>query len=393
MLKIGVVVIAFLENPICTNWIYGLKSLGYNIAVLGCRKSVPTQIEIENWGLEGSDIPIFHIWDTFSIDTQNKLESYLGGTPDILFSWEGALILKTLKMVKKIYTNAKVIHSVTTYPSAANELTEVRMNWRYKNANSLINRYIFYSNIQRETFVKNIPQAANKPYLVIIEPFLEKAFFLNGTKDDNVPQLKRFDENPHIIFTGQGRHLWRKYSFLGLKFSTLGRDSLGSFFKQLAEQGVHIFLPSQAETRNIPNFHLYPNFSNKDLFEGRLAQYISQFDAHLVMYNECNSTMRRWVSSCLCTRFAYSLTSTTPLAVTKTSRFVQEYWKDKPFGFTFSHVDELAASLRNKQMLSSLRQNMETAHKSYSFESQSWRIGQFFNEVLVDSRDLVISDR
>ncbi|WP_193194335.1 hypothetical protein [Nostoc sp. MG11] len=382
MSKIKVLVITFLANPTCTNWIQGLKSLGLNVAVLDWKQSAATQSEIENWGFKENEIPIFNFWDDFSTEKQQKVENFLGGTPDILFSWEGALILKPLQMVKTIYPMAKIVHCVNTYPNAVNKLTEIRMNWRYRNVNSLIDSYIFYSHTQRNMFVKNIPNTENKPYLVMVEPFFEKAYSSNtNIKSNNIPQLHRFDDNPHVVFTGRASELWHKNFYLGFKVHSC-RDALGSFFQELAKQGIHIFLPSQADTKNIPNLHLYPDFSNDEIFEGQFAEYISQFDAHLVMYNEYNSTMRNWVTSGLSTRFASSLTSTTPLAVTKTSKFVEEHWKDKPFGFTFSDVEDLAKSLRNKQMLASLRLNMEKVHTSYSFESQSKNVTQFLNEVL-----------
>lgn len=377
MHTLKVLVIAFLANPTCTNWVKGLKSLGYDITVLDWKKSPATQSDFVNWGFEGSEFPIFHIWNDFSEELQQRVINSLGGTPDILFTWEGSPILKPLRMVKKSFPTAKVIHCVNTYPNAISELTELRLHWRYRNTSSLIDGYIFYSQVMRQLFVKNTPLADDKPYLVMVEPFFEKAFASNGVTDPTVPLLKRVDEHPHVIFIGRGSELWCK------NFLYNGRwDALGSFFKELAKLNVHIFLPSQADTKNIPNLHRYPDFSNQDLFTGRFAEYISQFDANLVIYNEFNNVIRRRVSTGLSTRFASALTSTTPLAVTKTSQFVEEYWKDAPFGFSFSDVDDLAKSLHNKDMLASLRRNMEKVHQSYSFESQSRSVVQFLNEVL-----------
>ncbi|XHR85092.1 MAG: hypothetical protein ACFKPT_12755 [Gloeotrichia echinulata GP01] len=65
--QLKILVVAFLANPTCTNWIHGLKSLGYNIVVLDYKQSQATQTQIENWGFKGEEIPIFHIWDDFSV--------------------------------------------------------------------------------------------------------------------------------------------------------------------------------------------------------------------------------------------------------------------------------------------------------------------------------------
>jgi hypothetical protein len=377
MSNLKVLVLAYLANPTCTNWIYGFKSLGYDVAVLNWSKSSATQKQLKKWGFSNNDIPIFHIWNKFSETMRQAVLKSLDGTPNIIFSWEGASILKSLQKVYQSFPTAKIVHCVNSYPNAVTALTELRMNWRYRKANSLINGYVFYSETQQRLFSQKVPSARDKPYLVMVEPFFKRAFASDGIVYSSVPRLERFDENPHIIFTGRGSKLWcKKYELRGRK------DALGLFFSKLAERGIHIFLSPQADTKGLPNLHLYPDFSNEDLFEGRFAQYISQFDAHLVMYNEYNDTMRRWVSSGLSTRFAYALTATAPIAVTKTSKFVEDLWQDTPFGFTFSNVEDLVESLYDKQKLTLLRHNMEKVHRSYSFESQSERVAQFFEEIL-----------
>ncbi|MEM7557380.1 MAG: hypothetical protein AAF378_25495 [Cyanobacteria bacterium P01_A01_bin.84] len=381
--KSKVLVLAFLANPTCTNWIYGFKSLGYDVAVLNWSNSPATQEQLNKWGFSNNDIPIFHFWDKFSETISQAVLNSLDGTPDIIFSWEGALILEPLQKVSSYFPTAKVVHCVNTYPNAISNLSEVRMNSRYRKANSLISGYIFYSETQQNLFSQKIPSASNKPYIAMIEPFFDRAFSSKKIADANVPRLERFDKNPHIIFTGRGNYLWSK------PWTRFRRDALGLFLSKLAKRGIHIFLSSQADTKGLPNLHKYPNFSNEDIFEGRFSQYISQFDAHLVMYNEYNNIMRRWTSSGLSTRFAYSLTATAPIAVTKTSKFVEELWKDTPFGFTFTNTEDLAQSLYDKQYLTLLSHNMEKIHRSYSFESQSKRIAEFFNLFLKRDFDSV----
>ncbi|VEP16636.1 hypothetical protein H1P_4780002 [Hyella patelloides LEGE 07179] len=209
-----------------------------------------------------------------------------------------------------------------------------------------------------------------------VEPFLEKAFSSSGRVDLDVPKLECYDKNPHIIFTGNASKLWTKTLRHGRK------DTLGPFLKRLSQHDIHIFVKEKAETKGLSNLHLFPTFYNPDLMNGKFSQYISQFDAHLVMYNEFNGTSRRRVASGLATRFAYAIASTSPIALTDTSKFIEEYPQDTPFWFTFRGVKDLAESLHNKQLLKSLRNNMEKVHRTYAFESQSQHIAQFFEKIL-----------
>ena len=174
--KSKVLVLAFLANPTCTNWIYGFKSLGYDVAVLNWSNSPATQEQLNKWGFSNNDIPIFHFWDKFSETISQAVLNSLDGTPDIIFSWEGALILEPLQKVSSYFPTAKVVHCVNTYPNAISNLSEVRMNSRYRKANSLISGYIFYSETQQNLFSQKIPSASNKPYIAMIEPFFDRAF-------------------------------------------------------------------------------------------------------------------------------------------------------------------------------------------------------------------------
>jgi hypothetical protein len=54
-----------------------------------------------------------------------------------------------------------------------------------------------------------------------------------------------------------------------------------------------------------------------------------------------------------------------------------------PFGFMFKQVDDLVESLDDSQKLSVLRSNMEKVHRSFSFEAQTDRIHQLFQDVMI----------
>lgn len=384
MNRLKILILAFAYNPTCRNWVYGLKSLGYEVTLLVWGQQFLTPEALQNWGFAAGDIPIFQMQAALPDLTAQAIVESLGGAPDLLFSWEGALILKPLEQVRQIFPKAKIIQSACTFPNATTILTEFRMHQRYRKSASNIDGWIFYSDTMQTSFCQKIPAAQGKPYLVMVDPFLDAAY-AKPNSPLTIPQLNRIDYSPHIVYTGRASKLWSSFSLDGR------RDALGRFFKHLSNRGVHIFVSPKADTKGLPNLHHYPDFSNQDIYEGRFAEYLSQFDAHLVMYNECCGTLRRWVSNGLSTRFACALTATSPLAVTETSQFVHDLWQERPFGFTFRNVDDLVASLHDQQKLATLRQNMEKVHRSYAFESQAPQIIQFI-EKIAGKTEPVVSD-
>jgi hypothetical protein len=376
----NVLVVAGLGNPMGTQWVYGLKSLGFNTVVLDNRKSpVPLEL-LDDWGLR-DDIPVFNFENgTSAGQRQTTIVSALGGEPDILFGWWGSPILGPLHEACRLFPEAKVALCVDTLPNAASIFSELREIWRFRKADPWIDSYVFYSEAMRKLFNRRIPSSRGKPYLTLVEPFLKRAFDVGRVSDTGADKLERLDDNPHVIFTGRGDKLWSK----DLRFA---KDALGPFLARLAECGVHVFVPQTADSRVLPdNLHLYPFFSNRALFEGRFARYVSQFDAHLVLYNESNGTIRRRVSTGLSTRLAFALAATAPVALTRTCSFIEEYWGEDPFGLVFSDVGDLVASLRDKRLLTTLRSNMEKVHISHTFEAQKERIVRFLVQLLGEGR-------
>lgn len=366
-------------NPLSINWIHGFQTLGYSVTVLIANQPLPDEQLLQKLGFYNRGypkIPIFGLWEMVSEESCQAVFKSLKGNPDILFCWQGVGVLKYAQIAHSYFPQAKVVYDICSHPGCSSILAEWKYIWLYRQLDRIVSGYVFYSQTQRKLFSQNVPSSTNKPYLVTIEPFLERSFFSDdGEVNSDIPKLKRHDRNPHVIFTGNGTKLWNN------SLRNDRKDSLGSFLQKLSRQNIHIFIDQRANTKGIKNLHLLPTrFNNLDIMNGKFSQYISQFDAQLVIYNEFNSVSRRRFASGLGTRFAYAITSNCPIVVTNNSRFIKEYSPDTPFWFDFSNIEDLVKSLNNKQLLNSLRQNMKTVHKSYSFESQSKQVADFLEK-------------
>jgi len=364
-----------LRNPMCSNWINGLKRLGHCVATLYWENQELTHQQLCDWGIDDGS-HVFQFSGNLSDSLRQTIVSTLGGQPDILFCWESIPPLKVLPKVAPIFPNAKAVLLIDGYPNAPHLLTELLHILRYRKSDRFIDGYIFYSNAMRNAFCQQITKAAKKPSLVMVHPFFESAFCSKDISITEDLKLERFDQKPHIIFTGNAGKLWHR------RYDNYAKDALGEFLALLASKDVHVFVNPIADLKGINGLHHYPTFSNADMLSGRFSSYISQFDAHLIVYKEYNGTNRRRSARSLSTRFAFSLTSTCPIIVSQTSQFVHEYWLDAPFGFMFKQVDDLVESLQDSQKLDVLRSNMEKVHRTFSFEAQSDRIHQLFKDVL-----------
>lgn len=370
-----VAVVTGLHNPLGTNWIRGFQSMGLKVVVLDRRERPINRAEMEAWGIS-SDIPII----TVPMEGPLLDEHYRGacnileGEPDCLFGWYGSQTLNLLSRTHQRFPQARVVLCIDALPNAAILATEIRELIRFGRSDAWIDGYVHYSETMRRSFERFVPGARRKPSVSLVEPFLLNAFVTQSTTEVH-DRLIRHDERPHVIFTGRSDHLWSR----GWR---MRKDALGPFFNSLADRGVHVYLSQGADTRGHDRLHEYPPFTNWDVFAGKMGKYINDFDAHVVLYNEFNGTIRRRSANGLATRFALAVTSTCPIAVTSTSTFTHEYWEDHPDGFHFSSVDELVEKLSDDGLLAAARASLSNGHSRYSFEACSAGVHSFLQRVI-----------
>ncbi len=368
-----ILVVAALGNPLATNWILGLQGMGCQVAVLDSRMRDVAASDLTDWGLNGK-VSLVRPARREVTALRRAVRQVLQDDPDIVFGWWGSPVLQPLKAARHAFPLSKAVVCVDTLPNASNPLTEAREILRFHLASSWVDAYIFYSEKMRESFWSRIPRSRGRPYLSIVEPF-PKQTFASVSSARPVHSLTRFDDRPHVIFTGRGDHLW------STQLRSL-KDALGPFLTALADQGIHVFLPHGSDTRGHRFLHHYPAFTNDELRWGAFSKYLSEFDLHLVIYNEHNSTIRRRVSCGLSTRYALALTAEAPIAVTNTSTFVDDHWCDGPLGFKFSSIKDLRDKLDDRNMLEQCRQALRGAVNRFSFEARSDDIVSFFRAVV-----------
>lgn len=358
-----------LGNPLGLNWILGVRSLGAKVVVISNRE-ISDNDRIK-WCIP-RDLTVIYEKDP---SIQRGVREAIGGDPNIIFGWWGSRIIPMLRKVKSIFPGSKVVLCVDTLPDARGIAGEVREYLRLAASAALIDGVVHYSNNMKRNFCRALPMYKRKAHLCVIEPFPVSTFA--RAMSNAKPQLQRLDTLPHVIFTGRGDLLWSTTA-------NMRKDAVGPMLEQLSSYGVHVFVPHDADTRNLPLMHRYPYFSNQSLLEGEFSVYLSDFDAHLVFYNEFNSTIRRRVSNGLSTRFALAITASSPIVVSSSSTFVKEYWSNDAMGFTFESMTDLYEQLLNRPALDTFRQALNENGISHSFDAKRQDIEAFLASLLED---------
>lgn len=363
---ISIVVVASTRNPLGVTWILGLSEMGARLAVVDLderawdaetRKSVgiPEALTI---------IPLSSAFD--SVSKTRVLESI--GSPDVVFGWWGSKVLGPMQAIQAVFPESRSIHCLDTLPDASILLTELREFARLLLRRKMADGFIYYSEAMKDRFERMFRSVRNSPSAVMVEPFLLRSY---GMETEHLPRSDC--SQPRVIFSGRGDHLWTE-NF------RMKKDALGPQLTELADLGVDVYVPDNADTRGHPNVFNYPRFSEADLIGGTFSTFVSTFDAHLAIYNEHNSTIRRRVAVGLSTRLAFGLTATAPLAVTTTSTFVEDLQREAPFAMRFKDIPDLRDQLGSENLLEELRRNLVRRRRDFSFENQSETIKRLFKE-------------
>lgn len=296
---------------------------------------------------------------------RRSIEDICGGVPDIVIGWWGSAILGELESYHRAFPEVACLLIIDTLPNAAHLLSEARETLNY-NRSTWVDGFISYSDKMTSLLRARVPHSRNKPFFSLIEPFPQISYSNGG---DVGIRLEK-DHRPALIFTGRADLLFKQET----KFR---KDAVGEHLISIVRQGARVFVHEKSGIDSTTGLETYPEFSNADLMNGVFANFISQFDGHLTIYNESNGTIRRRVRTGLSTRLALAMTADAPVVASSESAFLLPLWGERPFGFTYRTPQDLVAQLSNREKMAVLRENMRQRKQEFSMEQQQLNIQNF----------------
>lgn len=165
---------------------------------------------------------------------------------------------------------------------------------------------------------------------------------------DRMPKLSAKDGEPHLIHIG------------ATNFRGGSLDNLMAQFTRMAEAGIHVHFYSKqplAPTNHAQKsyLHVFPKFPNT-VINGALAEFMTQFDASLMLYNVGQPYVR--FANALPTRLLFSFLAGIPNVLPK-GLFVasEEYIVEHQIGFAYQSERELAQILHDRERIRAIELN------------------------------------
>lgn len=204
----------------------------------------------------------------------------------------------------------------------------------------------------------------------IMPDYLPLAF--QATLDDPavaVPESCSAD--PHVAFVGSPERYGPVI------------DALDGQFLEMARMRIHVHSATLSEAVLRTGFgHIYPRFSDEQVFRGELATCLSGLDAAVVTYNDRGRHER--FRSTFPTRFFSSLSCGLPVAVRAGSldaceRFVTE----RGIGFSYLDAQDLRRKLDDRDFLASCRATLRAQLHAMSAEAQGEDLRRFVSRAML----------
>ncbi|PTP73713.1 hypothetical protein [Vibrio splendidus] len=249
---------------------------------------------------------------------------------NFLFVWS-TTIKKEKKIIDKVYSGVecKSVLVVNTYPVRGNSLYKDDDSKLFENDIDFFNGFdkiIVTSEIMKSYFISN--GLAIESNLHVSPDFLPGSCYVKRNKlFDKIERLNK-----------------KKLIYLGnTNFSERSIDDTSLLLMELANRGFEIWIQKNDDKVRHRNIHLFEPFTMEGILTGKLGDFVSDFDAALVVYNNVNNARTNMGFP---TRYALALTGHVPILL-KSRVFLALEEKFADMNILYDEVNEIEASLKS----------------------------------------------
>jgi len=278
-----------------------------------------------------------------------RMKQYLADyDPDVIIAYWGTNIISDAIAIKKYSPRTKILLNVLCCPLGLSSISVELQNLYMRYGTRYFDGFIYSSRLMQDYFEKNILRGRPKPSATI-PPVLSKEEVPAGY----LPACANF---PNIVFLG--RPDW---------WAGQSTDNLDLQLSDLASKGIHVYHAGQRDqkTQASSHRHLYPSMDLR-----KLAVYVTQFEASLVMYNldACQRDDRFKVT--IPDRLIASVTFGLPIAIPRKGYDAcKDFLRQYEAVIEFDSFDELKAQLSDREKVEALKARARENSTLYSVEA------------------------
>ena len=287
---------------------------------------------------------------------------------DIVYSLWGTDTLPEIKIIQNQKIHCPIIHNFLTFPGApVSRFTRLKYLF-YKEIVSNIEGRI-YCSYRMYDYINKLFNLKQKGKDIIFLDYFSEVYFPRK----RLPLLSEKDGEPHILFIGR---------------TDFQKDSLNDveeIIKEIALNQMHVHLAETSIPINNNDYlHFFPIFKAGNLSNGSFAEFITQFDACIILYNfnKNNWPKDRFYNS-LPNRFLFAFTGGIPIIMPE-EYFLscQEIIKKYQIGFTYKDIEDLKSKIKNKHLMKKIKENAIKISSNFTFEKNFHKLEKFIKNIV-----------
>jgi len=284
---------------------------------------------------------------------------------DIVFASWGVGVTPEIAIVRAINSKIPIVHYLPTFPTSEKSILRERVEvFLYNRIVGHINGFILGSKRMEEYFRENYSIATDTPIVIGPLAYSDEYFIRKRTR----PILRK-DNNPHVIFTGT------------TDFSKPYND-VRHQIEEIADSHIHVYcIRPDTDFNETEYIHFFDKFDTPDLVNGKLAEFMTQFDAALVLYNRSKKGLRYELS--VPNRFLTCFTACIPICIPKDLfPSCEDIISELHNGIIFNDVQDLNIRLRDVLSLNLARENAFNASHLFKFDNQKDTYSTFLRSLV-----------
>ena len=266
----------------------------------------------------------------------------------IYAAW-GSNMIPLIRMIQKEKLSIPTVYDFLTYPQNLFKWKVTLENLYCKGSIESIDARIHCSRNMYE-YMRSRFDLKKQGRDIILPKFFSKSYFYNK----RLPLLSDADGEPHVVFIGP--------TSFSLPWDDIRQDVYGISREKIHFHLVHTNAPME---RN-PYIHFFKYFPLKEIIKGSLANFMTQFDACIILFNFNRGWCINRFHTSLPSRFLFALNAGIPIIMPRGYLLACEEFVNKhQIGFSYKNPKHLKEILSDDTLIRKYRKN--AVEKAFNF--------------------------
>jgi hypothetical protein len=288
-------------------------------------------------------------------------------TINLIYASWGSNMIPIVKILQKMKQKVPILYNFLSYPQNV-------YKWRVLLENRYCRRAIkkldgrIHATKSMYHYMQSCFNLNEHGFDIIMTPFFSRRYSYR----ERLPLLSENDGEPHLIYIGP------------VSFHRLWDDVRREIYR-ITEEKIHLHMAKpNLRIKANPYLHFFEHFPLKQLINGSLATFMTQFDACIILFNfKVCSCMDRFHTS-YPSRFLFALNAGIPVVMPRGYLSTcEEFVSQHEIGFAYNNLAQLKKMLSNNHFM--LRYQKKAIQKSFDFtyEKNLYKINQLMKRVIL----------